>query len=109
MEGMTENKTDYETKDANEYEAETEYETESETRDKTEDKSESVSGKGEAAGKTPTAVKWVKKQRKLRTPVILDGLVTFVGKKAGRWKGLKDRVVARRLNRIRVGERCRNS
>ena len=39
--------------------------------------------------------------------MILDGLVTFLGKRAGSWKGLKHRVVARRLNRIRVGERCK--
>ena len=48
----------------------------------------------------------------LRTPVILDGLVTFIGGKAGSWKGLEDRVVARMINRIRVGERrreCRSS
>ena len=43
----------------------------------------------------------------MRTLVTLDGLVMFVGKKAGSWKGLKDKVVPRRLNRIRVGERCR--
>ena len=50
--------------------------------------------------------KRAKNQRELRTPVI-DGLVTFVGKEAGSWKRLKDTVVARRINRIRVGERCR--
>ena len=53
------------------------------------------------------AEKRARKQRELRTPVSLDGLVTFVGKKAGSWEGLKDRVVARRINRVRVGERCR--
>ena len=39
--------------------------------------------------------------------MILNGLVTFIGKKAGSRKGLKDRVVAQRINKIRVGERCR--
>ena len=73
----------------------------------TESVSESVDESKEAVGEVPMAGRRAEMRRELQTPVVLDGLVTFIGKKAGSWKGLKDRVVARRLNRIRVGERCR--
>ena len=90
-----------EVRDATKNEAKNETETENESE------AASVSDEGKAVGEAPTAKKRVRKERKLRTLVILDGLVTFVEKKAGSWKGLKDKVVARRLNRIRVGERCK--
>ena len=68
-----------------------------------ESEGESDGEQGKATGEAPMAEKRAKRQLKLRTPVILDGVVTFVGKKAGSWEVLKDRVLARRINRIKVG------
>ena len=99
-------------------EKETENATKNETEAEKESETASVNESRKAVGEAPTSVMAcvsaskrsetrLKKKRKLRTPVILDGLVAFVGKKAGSWRGLRDTVVARRLNRIRTGERCR--
>ena len=65
--------------------SETESETESETKEesKTENVSKSVGEPEEAIGKIPMADERAKRRRELHTPVVLDGLVTFVGKKAG--------------------------
>ena len=115
----TENETETRTANENETETETATETENATEEETgigtasttKNKTASVSDSGGAVGKVPTAVvagvpssergkTRPKKERKLRTPVNLDVIVTFKRKEVEWFKGLKKRVVAQRLNRI---------